>query len=89
LRQDLVRDGVGVSVVNPGFIREAGMFAESGAKPPMNLGTSSPEEVGAAVAEAIEKDSAETDVAPLRQRGLANFAHRFPHLAARVSGGVD
>jgi short-subunit dehydrogenase len=89
LRQDLVRDGVGVSVVNPGFIREAGMFAESGAKPPMNLGTSSPAEVGAAVAEAIEKDKAELDVAPLRQRELANFAHRFPHLAARISGGVE
>lgn len=89
LRQDLSRDGVGVSVVNPGFIREAGMFAESGAKPPMNLGTSSPEEVGAAVADAIEKDKAEIDVAPLRQRELANFAHRFPHAAARVSGGVD
>ena len=89
LRQDLARDGVGVSVVNPGFIREAGMFAESGAKPPMNLGTSSPEEVGAAVADAIEKNKAEVDVAPLRQRELANFAHRFPHVAARVSGGVD
>jgi short-subunit dehydrogenase len=89
LRQDLGRDGVGVSIVNPGFIREAGMFARSGAKPPMNLGTSSPDEVGDAVATAIETDRAEVDVAPFRQRGLSNFAHRFPHLAARVSGGVD
>jgi hypothetical protein len=54
----------------------------------MNLGTSSPGEVGTAVADAIEKDRAEIDVAPLRQRELANFAHRFPHLAARFSGGV-
>jgi short-subunit dehydrogenase len=89
LRQDLSRAGIGVSVVNPGFIREAGMFAESGGKPPMNLGTSSPEEVGKAVADAIEKDKAELDVAPLRQRELANFALRFPHAAARVSGGVE
>jgi short-subunit dehydrogenase len=89
LRQDLGRDGVGVSVVNPGFIRDAGMFAESGAKPPMSLGTSSPQEVASAVADAIEKDRAETDVAPLRQRELARFAHRFPHAAARMSGGVD
>ncbi len=89
LRQDLSRAGVGVSVVNPGFIRDAGMFAESGGKPPMNLGTSAPEEVGAAVADAIEKDRAEVDVAPLRQRELANFAHRFPHVAARISGGVE
>jgi len=89
LRLDLSRDGVGVSIVNPGFIRDAGMFAESGAKPPMNLGTSSPEEVGEAVADAIEGDKAEIDVAPLRQRELANFAHRFPHVAARFSGGVS
>jgi short-subunit dehydrogenase len=89
LRQDLARDGIGVSVVSPGFIRDAGMFAESGSKPPMNLGTSSPEEVGTAVADAIEKNKAEVDVAPLRQRELANFAHRFPHVAARISGGVD
>lgn len=89
LRQDLGRDGVGVSVVCPGFIREAGMFAASGAKPPMNLGTSAPEEVGDAVADAIEKNRAEVDVAPLRQRELANFAHRFPSIAARLSGGLD
>jgi short-subunit dehydrogenase len=87
LRLDLADDGVGVSVVSPGFIREAGMFAESGAEPPMKLGTSSPQEVGEAVAAAIERDRAEVDVAPLRQRELANFAHRFPHLAVRVSGG--
>ncbi len=89
LRQDLARDGVGVSVVNPGFIRDAGMFADSGAKPPMNLGTSTPAEVGAAVADAIEKDKAEIDVAPFRQRELANFAHRFPHVAARISSSAE
>ncbi len=89
LRQDLARDGVGVSVVNPGFIRDAGMFAASGAKPPMKLGTSSPEQVATAVADAIEKNQAEVDVAPLRQRELANFALRFPHAAARISGRVD
>jgi short-subunit dehydrogenase len=89
LRQDLAPDGVGVSVVNPGFIRDAGMFADSGAKPPMNLGTSTPAEVGAAVAHAIEQDKAEIDVAPFRQRELANFAHRFPHVAARLSGRAE
>ena len=89
LRQDLTRDGVGASVINPGFIREAGMFADSGAKPPMNLGTSSPEEVGEAVAGAIEKDRAEVDVAPFRQREMANFAHHFPGLAARATGRLD
>ncbi len=30
----------------PGFIRDAGMFADSGAKAPPGLGTSTPEQVG-------------------------------------------
>ena len=34
LREDLAPKGVGVSVVLPGFIRDAGMFAESGAQAP-------------------------------------------------------
>ncbi len=89
LRGDLARDGVGVSVVCPGFIRDAGMFANSGDEPPMNLGTSSPQEVAEAVVEAIEKDRMELDVAPIRQRELANFAHRFPSLAARLSNRVS
>ncbi len=88
LRQDLARDGVGVSVICPGFIREAGMFADSGREPPMRLGTSTPEEVGGAAVAAIEKNRPEVDVAPLRQRALANFAGRHPHLAARISGGA-
>ena len=87
LRQDLARDGVGVSIICPGFIREAGMFADSGRKPPMNLGTSTPEQVAAAVVRAIERDRPEIDIAPLRQRWLANFAGRRPHLAARLAGG--
>ena len=43
----------------PGFIRDAGMFADSGAKAPPGLGTSSPEEVGEGVATAIERNRAE------------------------------
>lgn len=84
LRDDLARDGVGVSVVCPGFIREAGMFADSGDKPPMNLGTSAPGEVGDAVVAAIERDRLEVDVAPWRQRAMANFAYRRPALAEKL-----
>jgi short-subunit dehydrogenase len=82
LRQDLARDGIGVSVISPGFIRDAGLFADSGADPGF-LGTSAPEEVGEAVAEAIERDRAEIEVAPLAQRVGAGIAHRRPQLAAR------
>jgi short-subunit dehydrogenase len=86
LRADLAPEGVGVSVVCPGFIREAGMFHESGRKAPPGLGTSSPEEVATAVRDAIERDRAEVDVAPIAQRLGAAFAHRRPHLAARLAG---
>ena len=38
LREDLHAEGVGVSVVSPGFVREAGMFHDSGSKEPPGLG---------------------------------------------------
>jgi short-subunit dehydrogenase len=82
LRKDLARDGVGVSVVSPGFIRDAGMFARGGADPGL-LGTSSPADVGEGVVTAIERDRAEVDVAPIAQRVGANFAHRRPGIANR------
>ncbi len=87
LREDAREAGVGVSVVLPGFIRDAGIFADSGAKPPAGLGTSSPEEVGEGVADAIEHDRAEVQVAPALQRLGAAIAHRRPRLAARVTRG--
>ena len=42
LRQDLAPHGVGVSLVSPGFIRDAGMFADSGVKLPPGAGTKTP-----------------------------------------------
>jgi short-subunit dehydrogenase len=87
LRQDLWGTGVGVSVVLPGMIRDAGMFAATGASPPGGLGTSAPHEVGDAVAGAIERNRAEVEVAPLRQRLAAGFAHRRPGLAAALTRG--
>jgi short-subunit dehydrogenase len=86
LRQDLSGTGVGVSVVLPGFVRDAGMFAASGAKAPRGLGTVSPHQVGEAVAGAIERNRAEVQVAPLTLRLVAGIAHRRPHLAARITG---
>lgn len=87
LRADLAPRGVGVSIVSPGFIREAGMFAESGAKSPPGLGTSSPEQVAEAVVRAIEANKTEIAVAPARQRFLAHFGLASPGIAVRVSSG--
>jgi short-subunit dehydrogenase len=88
LRADLRSTGLSASVVLPGFIRDAGMFADSGAKPPMGVGTSSPEEVAEGVARAVEDDRAEVEVAPRRLRFLANFAARRPELAGKLAGGA-
>jgi short-subunit dehydrogenase len=85
LREDLWGTGVGVSLVLPGFIREAGMFHESRAKPPPGLGTSTPDEVARGVVKAIERNRAEVEVAPRIQRALANFALRRPELAGRIA----
>jgi short-subunit dehydrogenase len=87
LRTDLASRGVGVSIVSPGFIREAGMFAESGAKSPPGLGTSTPEEVAKAAIRAIEANKTEIAVAPARQRFLAHFGLASPGIAVRVSSG--
>jgi short-subunit dehydrogenase len=68
LRQDLHGTGVGVSTIFPGFVREAGMFAKSGAGLPRGVGTRSPEQVAAAVVRAVERDQGEVDVAPIGLR---------------------
>ena len=87
LRTDLGPKGVGVSLVSPGFIRDAGMFAESGASP-MGLGTGRPDQVGAAVVKAIERDRTEVSVGPLRQRALAHFALATPAISVRTQSGA-
>jgi short-subunit dehydrogenase len=87
LRGDLGPKGVGVSLVSPGFIRDAGMFADAGAKPPPGMGTGTPEQVGAAVVRAIERDKAELAVAPLPLRVMSHFALSNPSIAVRAQSG--
>jgi short-subunit dehydrogenase len=88
LRADLGPKGVGVSLVSPGFVREAGMFADSGAKPPPGMGTARPEQVGAAVVRAIEHDKVELAVAPLPQRVMSHLALASPGIAVRAQSGA-
>lgn len=90
IRQDLRTHGVGASAVLPGFISEAGMFAEAAAKLPPGVGTKTPADVAAAVLAAVDRDRAEIDVAPVMLRMGARFAGIAPELAAtaqRLSGG--
>ncbi len=88
LRDDLHGTGIGVSVISPGSIRDAGMFADSGAKPPPGVGMGTPEQVAAGVVRAIERDRREITVAPLRQRALTRIAINAPELSSRVAGGL-
>jgi uncharacterized protein len=85
LREDLRPAGVGVSTIFPGFIRDAGMFADANVELPRGVGTRSPQDVAAAVVRAIERNRAEVDVAPLGLRAGAAVAGLAPELAATVS----
>ena len=91
LRQDLRAAGVGVSVVFPGVIRDAGMFADAKVDLPSGVGTSSPDEVALAVVAAIEKNRGEVDVAPLPMRLLTTVAGLAPEFVAGIQrrAGAD
>jgi short-subunit dehydrogenase len=85
LREDLRPHGVGVSTVLPGFIRDAGMFADSGITLPRGVGTRTSDQVATAVINAIERNRAELDVAPASLRLGSSFASIAPQTAARFS----
>ena len=84
LRADLRSSGVGVSTIFPGFIRDAGMFADAEVKLPPGVGTRSPEDVAKAVVKAIERNRGETDVAPLPLRASTMLASVAPGTAERL-----
>jgi short-subunit dehydrogenase len=85
LRQDLHGTGVGVSIVQPGFVRDAGMFADTGLKPPPGAGTATPEQVTNAVLTCIERDRAEVNVAPIFLRFAARLGGLAPGLSATLA----
>jgi short-subunit dehydrogenase len=87
LRTDLAPAGIGVSLISPGFVRDAGMFADSGAKPPPGLGTTTPDRVADAVVKAIERNKMEIAVAPIQQRLAAHLALATPGVSARAQSG--
>jgi short-subunit dehydrogenase len=91
LREDLHPHGVGVSIVSPGFVSEAGIFADSGSADPPGIGTTTPKKVAKAVVKVIRRNRIEITVAPRRQRFVAELGYRHPGIASRVqrSGGAD
>jgi short-subunit dehydrogenase len=87
LRTDLGPRGIGVSLVSPGFVREAGMFVDAGGKTPPGFGTTTPAAVAAAVQKAIVADKVEIAVAPLLDRVAAHAGLASPRAAVIVQSG--
>ncbi len=84
LREDVEPRGIGVTVVFPGFVSEAGLFAESGVKLPPWVGTRTPAQVADGVVRGIERERAEVDVAPLGLRVGTRLAALAPVMVGRV-----
>jgi uncharacterized protein len=85
LREELKGYGVGVSVVSPTFVSDAGMYAnQSDRNAPKMATLVSPDDVAAAVISAIEKNKAEVSVT----KGVSKFvdvAHAIsPTATARI-----
>jgi uncharacterized protein len=78
LHEELRGTGVGVSVISPTYVSEAGMWAETGQKAP--VGEVAPDQVADAVLSAILGDRSEVTVAPLALRLVTRLPMAFPGL---------
>ena len=85
LREELLETRVGVSVICPTFVNEAGMWAETGLKANPIAGEVSPAEVAEAVWYAITRNRAEIDVMPLQLRASLKVQALAPGLFAAVA----
>jgi short-subunit dehydrogenase len=85
LRAELAGSGVGVSIVMPGFVSEAGLYADAGVKLPFYVGSRRPDQVADGVVRAIREDRAEIVVAPPLLRAGSWLAHLAPELSARAT----
>ena len=88
LRLELAGSGVGVSLVSPTYVSEAGMWAETGQKASSIAGEVSPEKVAEAVLNAIERNRREIQVAPPASIVGARLGNLFPGLLERASRGA-
>lgn len=91
-RDDLHGTGVGISVVEPGFVSDAGMFVESEMDLPKGARTVSPDDVARAVLRSVDKDLGEVMVAPVEMKflsGVALISPRFSSALMRRMGAAD
>ena len=80
MRQELSQTNVNISVVCPGFIRDSGMFHDSGQSAPKLLGSSLPQDVANAVIKCIRNNSAEIIVNPGPMKPLLALNQISPQL---------
>lgn len=87
LREELKPHGVGVSVVCPGFVSDAGMFADwsGGRKPPGLTRAVSPQKVSAMTIKAIESNKAEIIVASGLTKVVDVFHALSPGLTTTIA----
>lgn len=88
LRLELAGSGVGVSLVSPTYVSEAGMWAETGQKAGAIVGEVTPSEVADAVLKAIERNRREIQVAPPTAVVGARLGNLFPGLLERATRGA-
>lgn len=85
LREELWGTGVGVSVVCPTFVNEAGMWAETGLKANPMAGEVSPAQVAEAVWNAIVKNRGDVDVVPIQLKASLKFMAVAPGLFGTIA----
>ena len=89
LREELWGTGVGVSVISPTFVSEAGMWAVTGLKPNPIAGEVSPEQVADAVWTSITKNKREIDVVPIQLRTVLKVQALTPGVFATTARWMD
>lgn len=85
LAAELKRTGVGVTVISPTFVEEAGMYARGSARAPVR--TVYPKQVADAVVRGILGRRVEIVVAPVEQRLFGRVVQALPEVVG-VAGGV-
>src|SRR5438132_2921180 len=85
LREELWGTGVGVSVISPTFVSEAGMWAVTGLKPNPIAGEVTPAQVADAVCTAITKNRREMDVVPTQLRTVLKLQALTPGVFATTA----
>lgn len=83
-REELRGTGVGVSLIAPGFVDEAGMFVNSGNELPTGMRAVSPGDVAKAVLRSIDKDLGEVVVAPPELKAMGWFAMAAPGISTTL-----